>query len=231
MKDLFIFTHIPKTAGGTMYKLLNNIFELDEILLCFFKGDENLPGMSAREKNKLKLLRGHVPYGLHQHFPDRNTRYFTMLREPIDRIISLYYYVKGKETHEWHEKAIKFNMLEFCEEFKDETSNLQSFYLTKNRNPSFDEVKQAIINNFEFAGITDLFNESVMLMKFIFAWNDCSYRIVNRTKKRRSIDELSEKELEYLTAQNQVDIQVYDWLRNRVQQEYIQLLSKPVIIT
>jgi hypothetical protein len=113
MKEpLYIFLHIPKTAGLTFRyhakKNLNN----DEILSLSFdrlgldiydaphkvevytkKADKFFSSLSKEQKDKIKLVFGHpIPYGIHKHF-DRPTRYFIFLRNPIARTPSVYNYL------------------------------------------------------------------------------------------------------------------------------------------
>lgn len=229
MKELFIFTHIPKTAGMSMHELLKKQFAEDEIRECFFHGSVEVASLPQIEKDKLKLLRGHVPYGLHKHFPNRRCRYITMMREPVNRVVSLYYYIKERPSHEFYNNMKDLNLIEFCEKFETETSNMQSFFLVSKRNPSANEVKLALANIFEFSGVTEMFNESAMIIKHQFGWDDCSYNIVNVTEKRRKIDELTNEETNYIIGKNQIDLEVYNWLRNKVQQQYNEILSKKLL--
>jgi len=228
-RDLFIFTHIPKTAGMTMYKLLDHEFSEDEIMHCSFTGHhEELQKLTQEAKDRLKLLRGHVPYGMHKYFPNRRCRYFTLMRNPIDRALSLYYYIKERPNHDWYDRVKNLNLIEFSEEFHDEISNLQSFYFTGKRNPAFKQTIQSLIKHYEFTGITEMFNESAMVLKFIFLWDNCVYTTVNRTKKRRRVDDLSEETIKRYEEINETDIKVYDWLSKKLQNEYNQILSKPI---
>jgi len=89
-EDALIFLHIPKTAGITFRRIVTQQYDLSahhqidgehiEDSVAAFKG---LP--ETRRAN-VRLLTGHMPFGLHQFLP-RRARYITLLRDPIERVI------------------------------------------------------------------------------------------------------------------------------------------------
>lgn len=94
-----IFLHIPKTAGRTLEKILEreyaaeftyNIYGYDQSILEAAKQLSLLPN---RQLRSIRLIKGHYNFGLHKLLP-QGARYITFLREPIDRIVSHYFYVK-----------------------------------------------------------------------------------------------------------------------------------------
>lgn len=98
MLHTLIFLHLPK-AAGTSFK-----FALQELLppgalLYEVGGAPNhevvraLMAMGANERARFKAGMAHVPYGLHVPFPE--AKYVTMLREPVARILSTYYFAKA----------------------------------------------------------------------------------------------------------------------------------------
>lgn len=107
---LYIFVHIPKTAGLTFrYHIRKNLKEEEYLLLAHtLFGYESYPPpdykkhkskvfkymseLSEERKSKLKIIFGHyVPYGVHEYF-DRPCRYITFVRHPVKRMISDYNY-------------------------------------------------------------------------------------------------------------------------------------------
>ncbi|MGM1034210.1 MAG: sulfotransferase family 2 domain-containing protein [Bacillota bacterium] len=98
---LDIFMHIPKTGGTTLNELfkkqykLNEIFDHDSFQKKMMKMDE----LTEVEKRNIKAIAGHYLYGIHQEF-SRPFNYFTMLRDPVDRVISSYYFLKDYPGYE-----------------------------------------------------------------------------------------------------------------------------------
>ncbi len=107
-----IYTHIPKCAGTSVVRLLTewlgpayhklNQDERQDILL---------PKVETRDADgnwlpNVKCIHGHFNhgrgYGLPYYYPEI-TQYFTILRDPFDLIVSMYFFAKGrsKEGRFW----------------------------------------------------------------------------------------------------------------------------------
>lgn len=105
---IYIFTHIPKTAGSNILKAIHKNLNPQERLEISaiklnFDPDISLKDLKKQVKTKMcflgkkrlqrvRIIYGHfVPYGIHEYF-DREPYYFTFFREPSKRILSLYNY-------------------------------------------------------------------------------------------------------------------------------------------
>jgi hypothetical protein len=88
-----IFTHIPKTGGMSLFAAM-----------CQYHGMKmaDMYNISARDIDKAPIeellsdqeksvFAGHFPFGLHEWL-SRPSCYMAIVRKPLDRIISLYYY-------------------------------------------------------------------------------------------------------------------------------------------
>jgi len=79
------FLHIQRTAGTTFIAILDSFFDHNSIYpkqlwhQLLMRGKENF--------SKFKLFRGHFGYGIY-HILDKKPVYLTMLRNPIERLIS-----------------------------------------------------------------------------------------------------------------------------------------------
>src|SRR6185436_7498297 len=103
-RSTLVFLHIPKAAGSTLDSLLAQRFDPARTLTIrnSVKQIEELKALSGEERAKLDLIKGHFPYGIHEHLP-RPCEYITMLRDPVERMISHYYYVLRTRGHYLHE--------------------------------------------------------------------------------------------------------------------------------
>ena len=88
-----IFLHIPKTAGQSVHAALVDGFGNDSV--CPARTNEQLMCMSITELNRYQVFSGHFDWSLLDCI--RGPRYvFTVLREPIDRALSFYFYLRSQ---------------------------------------------------------------------------------------------------------------------------------------
>ncbi len=73
MRDSLIFLHLPRAAGTTVHLLLDRLFPAEEIysvaspeMLRSYRAFTALP---EPERAKIRVLRGHMPFGIHRHVP------------------------------------------------------------------------------------------------------------------------------------------------------------------
>lgn len=101
--ECLIFTHIPKAAGTTLDRLLRGIALTKDLqwqrafgtVYYQFLGKgkaesiENLLSLPSEKLAQIRILTGHVPFGVHEYLP-YTPRYITALRDPISRMVSHY---------------------------------------------------------------------------------------------------------------------------------------------
>lgn len=86
-----IFLHIPKTAGQSVHAGLIKAF--GEKVVCPARVNDQLKGYSISELNRYRVFSGHLDWSLLDCV--KGPRYtFTVLRKPVDRILSFYFYLR-----------------------------------------------------------------------------------------------------------------------------------------
>lgn len=98
-KTLWIFLHIPKTGGNTLVAHIRIHFKIEEVLFLY-KRNTGIPRQDVEKyiqsipdsrRNKIKIIVGHhAYYGIDKYFPNKEVKYFTFLRSPVQQIISRY---------------------------------------------------------------------------------------------------------------------------------------------
>ena len=173
-----IFLHLESTGGLTLKKNLldPNCGESNIVRLPgFFKTYRRL----REEKANCKCLIGHIEFGIHHVIPFPVT-YFTLLRSPVRRAISYYYFVhefttEGFMATDYH-RASKFDLVDFY--LNSKRDNLQTRSLAGVVHRAFSScnglllamAKRNLLRHFEAVGITERFQESQKLFQKCFDW-------------------------------------------------------------
>ena len=113
-----IFLHIQKTGGTTVHRILERHYPKDRIYSfdAWEHTFEHFTNLSEDERGRIRLLRGHMVFGMHECVPNPST-YFTVLRDPVERAISYYYHVRRDQNHHWHDFVVsnEFSLRAFLE--------------------------------------------------------------------------------------------------------------------
>ncbi len=101
------FLHIPKTAGTTFRVLLENRFHMDDICPAyeFFQ----IGQYSDEQLGRFRLFRGHMGYNLVNYLPEK-PRVMVMLRDPMERAVSHFEYIRRDPGHPKHRIIHERNM-------------------------------------------------------------------------------------------------------------------------
>jgi len=225
-----IFLHIPKTAGTSLQKAIELFYERDEYF-CIYD-DEERPGMAAfqkltdAKKRDVKIFMGHFYFGLHENIPQPCT-YFTILRNPIDRVISLHGHIKSlpctssdqKFKNKW-EAARKMSLEEFVASDILPIMHNQQVILLSNlvskkgeaTAESLEKAKSNLKEHFSVIGLTERLDETVILLKRVLGMRMRFIISQNIAKEKRSIRELPEKTINLIKEKNKLDIALYDFV-------------------
>ena len=114
------FTHIPKTSGTSFKETLLNPNIPDS---ATFKYRDKRQWMN--DIGSYKIFTGHFKFGLHNFFR-RKPRYITFLREPLDRAVSHYYFIKDCDPKKYLHPLRKIADTLSLEEFYSKNVRLQN---------------------------------------------------------------------------------------------------------
>ena len=217
-----IYVHIPKTGGQSFYSILDRNYQKERIFssMQLHKGLEELSELSSGESEKLDLIRGHLPYGIHE-IVERDATYITILRNPVDRLISLYHHIKRSTNHFFYEQinSGEMGLEQFAESGEFFTDNAQTRFLYGRDGhllPKIEESHyQVALDNLEnmvqFVGLTESFDLSILLFQKQLGWKTPYYHKVNvATKKYKSKAQIPEHVVATIREHNKYDILLYD---------------------
>jgi Sulfotransferase domain len=93
-KPLLAFVHIPRTGGGTVSTAIARNYSPRKDIGNFQRDPERARQGLANvvSKDAWKAVGGHTPFGLFRRYLSADTRYITVLRDPVDRVLSHYHF-------------------------------------------------------------------------------------------------------------------------------------------
>lgn len=128
----YIFQHIPKTAGTSFRQYILQVFGPKRVLLIYPEDPycrySNVIAKPEKQLKQYDAFFGHMHFGLHRYLPGR-ARYFTFLRDPLDRVVSNYQHHRTRPGAPFHEhiKARNMGLEAFvCSGLTVETDNLMT---------------------------------------------------------------------------------------------------------
>lgn len=232
--DNLIFLHIPKAAGSTLHPVLERHYSKHSYRTISVPAQlEVFKCLPEEERRRIRLLKGHMPFGMHTYL-EGSSRYITLLRHPAERIVSHYFYVKRRPGHYLHHHlAAGMGLAEFASAgLSGEMDNGQVRLLSGHdqdipcgqcTRDLLDTAKRNIEEHFAVAGLTERFDESLVLMSIVLGWNWTPYylnRNVTMGKPgAKQIDPLALKAIEQASP---LDFELYDWATRRFQDQLIQ---------
>ena len=236
--DLCCFSHVPKTAGTSLESIVAKNFKASDVLHINAPDLNRLPELIDLKKNGPRFICGHHPiHGqLYRLIADKPLFHFTQLRNPLDRVISYFNYVKGKKDHPMHPHANnsleKFLTANPSPELINGQSRRFSGYLhsgTASPETYFNEAKDVLSQCFSLVLTTCLFDEGLLLLKNRLGLKDIYYQRVNESTQFITKNELSDAVLNLILEHNRADINLFDWAKAQCQNLIKQELSPKAI--
>jgi hypothetical protein len=221
--DTVIFVHLPKCGGTTLNRLIEweysptRVFSIDP---SFFRWSyRRLLRWPPERLARMKVFQGHMPYGLHSHLPQKAT-YMTILRDPVDRGISEYYYALSRIVHPEHRAMKRLGLDDYIR--LTPYANVQT-KLIAGQDSGYDflsgecdhdtlaRAKENLTEHFSVVGLTDRFDETLALTKVLFGWQIENYGSFNVTKGRPKKDQVPSEIRNVIAERYQYDMELYEY--------------------
>jgi hypothetical protein len=225
--EALIFLHVPKTAGTT----LNRIIEWQYDPRLIFTIDphrirataERFKTLPEERRRRLRCVRGHLTYGVHEYLPQGAT-YITMLRDPIARFFSTYYFILRRPLHPLHRKLKSKGVgIEDFLRLTAQRQNMQTMMIAGGpfvepcNEQMFEKAKENLTKSFRVVGISERFQDSLILIASSFGWTIPYYE--NRKVAKGDRPAYDPAMLERIRECNRYDIELYEFGKQRLEDD------------
>jgi len=220
-----LFLHIPKTAGSTFLRILDR--QYGEKQSYWLDGHDSeasinqLTMLPESKRNNIRLLSGHMPFGLHTLLQGPHA-YVTFLRHPVERLISHYYFVRENPYHYLHAHVVTSGMdlMEYVQSgISPELENGQTKALSGNLGASSSDdlslAKENLLQHFVAVGLTERFDESILLMRDRLNWKVPFYVSQNVTRNRPLMTDLPRRVIRAVERVNELDYELYEYVAEK----------------
>lgn len=228
---MLIFVHIPKTAGTTLRTILSTRCRPRRSFTFYERGRHR--ERLALLQNQLSsgrvpgLVTGHVGYGLHGELP-ASCRYVTMLREPVARVVSMYHHIRRHPNHHYFRDVSSMSLPEYVRSGVDESArDSQTRFLSGVKwdnelargdwlfnygdggpEAMLERAMENVGRNILVTGVTERFDESLLLLREALGWGPMYYARLNRAGGGAG-PRASPGELDIVAEHNQLDLRLY----------------------
>lgn len=211
-----VFLHLPKTAGMTLRGILETVYAGHAIeFLSNFGGE--LRAFAERpidERRSVALLAGHISWGAQAALPGART--ITVLRDPVERMISVYHYNK-RAPNALHHEAINRDNLSLRDAVESGLlrgeGSLQAAMLAGPRVREPRAILEAAKRNLRACaafGLVERFDESVDYLSRELHWPTVAYESRNVSPGRPKSEQLEPDLVEAIRRESVLDAALYE---------------------
>jgi hypothetical protein len=223
-----LFEHLPKCGGTTVTKYLTSqvprrlVYEIDGRDPT--RSIERFHRLAEEERRRYRLVTGHLTDDLIELVPPE-TITMTILRDPVDRIVSHYFFVREDPLHYLHETVVKggITLEEYGRgELSSELSNWYTTYFSRlSPRETKDDPERAvgvalrrIRARYDIIGFLDRLAETMEVLRerAHLRQHFPGFRL-NRTAGRPESSSIPQGTLEIIAAANALDMRLYAAVR------------------
>lgn len=218
-----VFIHLPKTAGMTLRGVLERVYAGLPIAFLgnLSKGGElaEFAAMPEADRRAHALVAGHFPWGAQAVLPGART--ITVLRDPIERLISVYAFNK-RAPNALHHKAINEGDLSLADCVESGLLrgeyNLQTNMLRDKRATTPEQALASATRNIRACaafGLVERFDDTLAYFARELRWpadaiDPATREDRNITHNRAKADDLDPALLDTLRRETAIDRALYD---------------------
>ena len=220
-----LFLHVPKAGGTTLSEYIygqvrgpadpaeadGGLWSRGVLFLShgFFREPET-PGYlrPLLARPDLRAVLGHLSFGLHAHL-ERPSTYVTLLRDPVERVVSMYHYLQmeGRMTLEAFAERPPFKEVD-----NDQTRRIAGVDPPVGACTAahLEAAKDNLREHFAVVGTTERFAETVVALTRAFGWrHEPATYPRNVNAGRPATESVPARAVEAVRARNRLDAELH----------------------
>jgi glycosyltransferase involved in cell wall biosynthesis len=217
-----VFLHIPKTAGTSLRSVVTKVYGKYGVVSLYPPFSEAELEDARRRLASASALIGHLDFGIHRRL-DIDARYVTLLRDPVQRVLSLYGHMeRNPQTTYYKQIRDGMRVREFLDAFGHQANNHMVRILSGYGGAGFldDEsvLRQALDNlerHFAFIGFTEEFEKSLQALARCLGWSRVPEIPHLNAAPKRAPHTTDEETLEVIRRYNRLDQRLFEWAREK----------------
>ncbi|MEY2422421.1 MAG: hypothetical protein QOI95_2488 [Acidimicrobiaceae bacterium] len=221
-----IFVHLQKTGGSTLRLIVRRQYAQGEFIGILQPGREAQLAAyvaSPEARARVRAIYGHLPFAQMQALPIE-ARYITVLREPIARVVSHHAFAQRQPSRGVGAFTQDMTLEQFVvsQPAARMVHNLQTRVLSRLdveepvTRATLDAAKRNLERHFVVVGITERFDEAVLLMRRVLGWPRWPfYERRNVSPSSVPTAALPADVIASIRERNELDIELYDWAARR----------------
>lgn len=248
--DLLLFLHIPRTAAASFAAVMESHFPPDRIFPLYSAPlDALFEAYTPAQYARFQLVRGHFcrfgPFDKHVYrYLGPNPFLLTILRDPVARTLSVYRHVQRRTRHKRHREVAGNGMsfLEFIDHppFHIKIRNRMTLLLVGACCPEPEKLPPTValalakerLQQMAFFGLAEQFAASMKLLARTFGWEPKTEMPELDSEPHRSDRaDLSEAEVSAVSAQLDLDLELYEFASGLFAERLARWLPEAVAAT
>ncbi len=223
-----IFLHIPKAGGSTMNTVLDWQYgQKHTYTISVHAGIPKFQALPESERAKIKCLKGQFAFGIHKWIPNSWT-YTTVIRDPIKRVISNYFYENTRRRklglpeadYTLEEYILTKSPMQVHQQLRLIIGGDEDIKTILHHKPLPDDAVEIALSrlqeHFCVAGLLEEYELSIMLMAHVLGWSRVwFYPRLNTATKRASLEDFPLKTQRLLKKLTEPEREFYEQARQR----------------
>jgi hypothetical protein len=223
-----VFVHVPKAAGSSLSWLLRRRYGANFLECSSVDLEDGLAPIEDFEWRRTGpgAIAGHLGTGINLALRGQPL-FVTILRNPVDRIISYYYYARETPAHYLHDQIVGggLTLAEFVQcgltleidnlqvrQFSGETGRVNHSPFGELSSEALNTAKERLAD-FDLVGLSEDFAGTMVCLRKLTGWCRVYSRRMNVTRCRTRLEEISRETLDLVRRSQALDIELYEFGR------------------